>query len=71
MSDMEVVAEGNKPVEIVRHSQEVGELDGDKRVNAWFEAMIASVAQVAGTGTTVIDLKLNEFICTFASKEKV
>ena len=34
--DFEVVAEGNRPAEIVKRALEVGELDADETVDRWF-----------------------------------
>ena len=34
--DFEVVAEGNRPAEIVKRALEVGELDADESVDRWF-----------------------------------
>ena len=34
--DVEVVAEGNRPAEIVKWALEVGELDADETVDRWF-----------------------------------
>ena len=59
--DVEVVAEGNRPAEIVKRALEVGETDADETVDRWFtDTREAGVLAHGVHGVVVVRLTLGD-----------